>query len=107
MNLTTNIITAASPTPAAIDRAIRNAARSTRRVEPSVSHATIWYALNPADRADYYTVDTLRGTCDCPAFAREGVCKHQVLVDDEIAVREVEEGMESAADEEAARCCAF
>ena len=93
-----------NPTVTAIDAAIRNAARSDRKVMPSKSHPTLWFLVNPANARDYWTVDTINGTCDCPAFAREGVCKHQLLVDDEIAVREAEEGMDAAEADEASRC---
>jgi hypothetical protein len=45
-----------------------------------------------------YVVDAVIGTCSCPAFKHDAVCKHQKFVHDEVWLREQEEGREDYAD---------
>jgi hypothetical protein len=88
--------TTKQPTAEAIETAIRNAAKMSEQgysVKQSRSANTLWFVVK-ADPRFWYTVDTLRGTCDCPYFAQEGICKHRVQIDEELRIREMEQAYE-------------
>jgi hypothetical protein len=83
-----------------IARAVRNADRESLRYEVSEFASCLWFVTRTDDRARMYGVEiTGEGmTCDCPAFAKSAVCKHCVMVRDEIATREMESELENAED---------
>jgi hypothetical protein len=91
-----------TPTAAAIATAVRNAAKMIGQgyeVKQSVCIAEIWFVIKPnTNRRFWYTVDTTQGfrSCTCEQFKEEGVCKHQVTVDEEIAIRAREADLEMA-----------
>jgi hypothetical protein len=94
-----------NPTTAAIETAVRNAAKMSEQgytAKQSQGVPETWFAIKPDGKA-WYLVNTLRGTCDCPQFQNEGVCKHQKFIADEISLLEAEQAHEDYRDMLAAR----
>lgn len=91
---TTKII----PTPAAVQTAIKNAARDggNYRLNDLCAHVGLWIVTHKQDPKRSYMVDTGDGSCECEQYTRQGICKHLRMVEEEIEVRAMEEGMGAA-----------
>lgn len=80
------------PTTAAIETAVKNAARDAKnyRLNDLNAEVGMWLVVHKTDETRKYLVDLNDGTCQCRQFAEKGVCKHQKMVDDEIEIRAME-----------------
>jgi hypothetical protein len=85
-----------TPTPSAIATAVKNAQRDGGNyiLNDLNAKAGMWILTHKKDNTRRYMVDTVENTCECEAFNREGVCKHQAIIDEEIRIREEEERYE-------------
>lgn len=90
-----------TPTPSAIDTAIRNADRDAAKYEVEYFAANCWFVTRKGDLTRMYWVDATERTCDCPAFERSGCCKHQKMVDDVIEIEREAAEFEVRAEAEA------
>ena len=90
MNFTT-------PTTEAIETAIKNGRRDATKYHicDFLSDLNLWkVSRKGADRSRSYLVDSELRTCQCEAFRKGGVCKHQYIVDEEIEIRAMEQAQE-------------
>jgi hypothetical protein len=81
------------PTTSAIETAVKNASRDAKNYSliDTLAAEGLWYVCHKSgDKTRRYFVDANKKTCQCEAFARTGVCKHQKMVDDEIEIRAME-----------------
>jgi hypothetical protein len=87
------------PTAAAIETAIKNAARDAKnyRLNDLNAEVGLWLVVHKTDETRKYLVDLNAGDCQCEQFKRAGVCKHQKMVDDEIEIRAMETMQEDGA----------
>lgn len=81
-----------TPTTTAIETAIKNAARDANNyiLNDLLASEGWWLVVHKTDRNRRYVVDVNEGTCECPQFKEQGVCKHQRLVDEEVEIRAME-----------------
>lgn len=85
------------PTTAAIETAIRNAARDAKNYSliDTLSAEGFWYVCHKSgDKARQYWVDANKKTCTCTQFAEQAVCKHLRMVDEELEIRAMEQAQE-------------
>ena len=79
-----------NPTPSAIETAARNGERDAAKYEVEHFAANCWFVTRKGDLTRMYWVDATERTCDCPAFAKSGCCKHQYMVDTAIELERQE-----------------
>ncbi len=89
-----------NPTAAAIETAARNAMRDASKYTLDHFATDLWMVQRKGDPSRTYSVVVDRDgmNCDCPAWQRSGVCKHEKMVADELAIR-AEEAAEEAMEE--------
>ena len=88
------------PTPEAIETAIKNGLRDAAKYHicDFLSDLSLWkVSRKDGDRSRSYLVDSELRTCQCEAFRKSGVCKHQYIVDEEIEIRAMEIAQEDGA----------
>lgn len=96
-------LTTKKPTAEATQTAIRNAAKMEGyTVKQSEAVTENWFVIKESGK-EWYIVNTLRGTCDCPYFRQEGVCKHQEYLREELRIRDMEQAFEDYRDMIASR----
>ena len=85
------------PSTSAIETAIKNAARDSKNynLNDLLAEEGMWLVVHKTDQNRRYIVDTNEVSCECEQFARVGCCKHQAIVDEEIQIRAMEEGIEA------------
>ena len=80
------------PTAAAIETAINNGEKMFGHYDFTASNRTKgrFFVEHKNDTQRAYLVDTRPGhrNCECPQFEREGVCKHQWFVDENLRIAE-------------------
>ena len=88
------------PTTAAIETAIKNAARDSKNynLNDLMASEGWWLVVHKTEPGRSYIVDVNAGTCECEAFRKGRACKHQKMVDDEIEIRAMEIMQEDGAD---------
>jgi len=87
-----------TPSDEAIATAIKNGIRDGAKyqIDDLLSDLNLWkVARKGGDLTRVYLVDTELRTCQCEAFRKSGVCKHQYIVDEEIQIRQMEEAIEA------------
>ena len=85
------------PTSSAIETAIKNADRDAKNYSliDTLAADGIWMVAHKSgDKSRQYIVSTNLKSCTCIQFTEQGVCKHQHTVDEEIEIREMEQGIE-------------
>jgi hypothetical protein len=70
----------------AINTAHKNATRDRADYSLQLFENGKWLVDHNTDVLRAYVVDMFAGTCTCPQFGREAICKHWVMVSREIDV---------------------